>query len=36
MAYDTDLADRIRELLGTVRGVDKTPEIGQATSTLRR
>ena len=28
MAYDTDLADRIRELLGTVRGVDEKAMFG--------
>jgi len=28
MAYDTDLADRIRELLGTVRGVDEKRMFG--------
>lgn len=28
MTYDTDLADRIRELLGTVRGVDEKRMFG--------
>jgi TfoX/Sxy family transcriptional regulator of competence genes len=28
MAYDTDLAERIRELLGTVRGVDEKRMFG--------
>ncbi len=28
MAYDIDLADRIRELLGTVRGVDEKRMFG--------
>ncbi len=28
MAYDTDLADRIRELLGSVRGVDEKRMFG--------
>lgn len=28
MAYDTDLADRIHELLGTVRGVDEKRMFG--------
>ncbi|OBK39300.1 RNA methyltransferase [Mycobacterium sp. 1245111.1] len=28
MAYDTHLADRIRELLGTVRGVDEKAMFG--------
>jgi TfoX/Sxy family transcriptional regulator of competence genes len=28
MAYDTDLADRIRELLGPVRGVDEMRMFG--------
>jgi TfoX/Sxy family transcriptional regulator of competence genes len=28
MAYDTDLADRIRELLGTLRGVDEKRMFG--------
>jgi TfoX/Sxy family transcriptional regulator of competence genes len=28
MAYDTDLADRIRELLGPVRGVDEKRMFG--------
>ena len=28
MAYDTDLADRIRELVGTIRGVDEKRMFG--------
>jgi TfoX/Sxy family transcriptional regulator of competence genes len=28
VAYDTDLADRIRELLGPLRGVDEKPMFG--------
>lgn len=28
MAYDLDLADRVRELLGPIRGVDEKPMFG--------